>query len=407
MTHPQEILISDYTYALPESKIALAPLSNRGDSKLLIYKKGRLSDHTFNDLAEHLSKGSLLIFNNTKVINARLYFLKPSGATIEIFFLQPDEIFQDYASAMSQTGSVRWKALVGGASKWKGNLEKNVFISGQSVIITVLIIKKQDEHYIVEMEWDPRDLTFAEILEGAGEIPLPPYIKRKTVESDKERYQTIYADPEGSVAAPTAGLHFTPKLLRHLEELHIQKDFVTLHVGAGTFKPVKTKTLAEHEMHAECISVEINSIRNLVLQLGKVTAVGTTSVRTIESLYWMGVKIILHPKTRDLSITQWMVYEDEYRNTDITPEAALENLLEWMQDQNLDRLVTTTQLLIAPGYTFKIVNVIVTNFHQPYSTLLLLIAAAAGDDWKKIYNYALNNDFRFLSYGDSNLIFID
>ncbi len=268
MIHPREILISDYTYTLPESKIALAPLSNRGDSKLLIYKKGQLSEHTFNDLAKHLDARSLLIFNNTKVINARLLFVKPSGAIIEIFLLQPDGIFQDYASAMSQPSPVKWKALVGGASKWKGKLEKKVFISRQSVIITVLNIEKQDEQYIVEMEWDPAHLTFAEILEGAGEIPLPPYIKRKTIESDKERYQTIYADPVGSVAAPTAGLHFSPQLLTHLDELHIQKDFVTLHVGAGTFKPVKTKRLAEHEMHAEWISVEINSIRNLILHLG-------------------------------------------------------------------------------------------------------------------------------------------
>ncbi|MEO5983881.1 MAG: S-adenosylmethionine:tRNA ribosyltransferase-isomerase [Ferruginibacter sp.] len=407
MTHPKEIMISDYTYELPESKIALVPSLNRENSRLLIYKNQKISVHTFKNLSQYLPTNSLLIFNNTKVINARLQFQKASGGVIEIFFLQPDVLSGDYSRAMSDTGSVRWKALVGGASKWKGKLEKNVVISGHPVKLTVLKIEKQGEHYVVEMEWYPGDLTFAEILQGAGEIPLPPYIKRKSVESDKERYQTIYADLEGSVAAPTAGLHFTPQIFRDLAERHIQIDFVTLHVGAGTFKPVKTKTLAEHQMHAEWISVDLNIIRNLLANLGKVTAVGTTSVRTIESLYWMGVKIILHPKTKDLTISQWMVYEDNYMNTNITPEVSLNALLQWLHDENLDRIVTATQLLIAPGYTFKLVNAIITNFHQPFSTLLLLIAAAAGNDWKKIYNYALNNNFRFLSFGDSNLIFID
>ncbi|WP_462252606.1 S-adenosylmethionine:tRNA ribosyltransferase-isomerase [Ferruginibacter sp.] len=406
--HPKNLSINNFTYHLPDEKIALHPLQQRDDSKLLIYKKGSLHQDVYKNIHEHLPQNSLLIFNNTKVIQARILFTKPTGGIIEIFCLEPYEAINDYASIMSKKEKVKWKCMIGGASKWKeGDLEKQFAIGNGQWAIKAKLIEKIADAYVVEFSWAPVELSFAEILEECGNIPLPPYIKRKPETEDKERYQTIYAEYKGSVAAPTAGLHFTDTIFSSLQTKNISAGFVTLHVGAGTFKPVKAAIMQEHEMHAEWIDVAIETIENLIANLSNtVVAVGTTSLRTLESLYWLGVKAFLHPSLQQLQITQWEVYDELSGNENITAQEALLALINWLQKNNLDKLFTQTQILIAPGYQFKIAKAIITNFHQPQSTLLLLVAAAVGDDWRKIYNYALENDFRFLSYGDGSLLFI-
>ena len=401
--HPKDISILDFTYHLPDDKIALHPLAQRDASKLLVYKNGNIEESVYKNIAQYLPENSLLIFNNTKVIQARILFTKATGGVIEIFCLEPYETINDYASIMSKKESVRWKCMIGGASKWKeGPLEK-IFTHG---ILKATLIEKLPDAYVVAFHWEPASLSFAEVLIQCGDIPLPPYIKRKPADEDKDRYQTIYAAHDGSVAAPTAGLHFTESIFDQLKEKNSTADFVTLHVGAGTFKPVKAATMQEHEMHAEWIDVTVETIENLINHLDSTTvAVGTTSLRTVESLYWLGVKSILHPSLPQLHITQWEVY-DELMAANITAEHALKGLLQWLQKNKLNRLFTHTQILIAPGYSFKIAKALVTNFHQPQSTLLLLVSAAIGHNWKKVYEYALENDFRFLSYGDGSLLFI-
>jgi S-adenosylmethionine:tRNA ribosyltransferase-isomerase len=405
MTDPKKISILDYTYDLPADKIALHPLAERDASKLLVYKNGNIQEAVYKNIAEHLPAESLLIFNNTKVIKARIRFQKSSGGVIEVFLLEPFEA--DYTSTLSATKKTTWKCMIGGVSKWK---EKELSF-GFGVLgfeLKAKLIEKLADAYLVEFSWTPADLSFAEILEQYGDIPLPPYIKRNTEETDTERYQTIYAKDEGSVAAPTAGLHFTPDIFTKLAAKNIQTDFVTLHVGAGTFKPVKAAIMQEHEMHAEWIDVSAAMIENLVEQIDKtVVAVGTTSLRTLESLYWMGVKANLNTAIEQLQINQWEVYEEPLANTSLSAKEALSSLLKWMKSNNRDRIFTQSQILIAPGYHFKIAKAIITNFHQPRSTLLLLVAAAIGSDWKKNYTYALQNDFRFLSYGDGSLLFIN
>jgi S-adenosylmethionine:tRNA ribosyltransferase-isomerase len=398
--HPKNIFIQNFTYHLPDDKIALHPLGQRDHSKLLIYKSGIIAADRYSSIHQHLPENSLLIFNNTKVIKARILFTKPTGGVIEIFLLEPYQA--DYTTTLSATKKCKWKCFIGGASKWK---EKELGFGNWG--LTVKLLEKLVDAYVVEFNWDD-DISFAAILEQAGNIPLPPYIKRKPEEEDKDRYQTIYAAHDGSVAAPTAGLHFTETVFKNLAAKNINKDFVTLHVGAGTFKPVKAATMQAHEMHAEWIDVSIVFIENLIKNLGNsIIAVGTTSLRTIESLYWLGVKALLDPALPQLQITQWEVYDDLPGNETITVAEALQALINWLQKNNLSQLFTQTQILIAPGYKFMIAKAIVTNFHQPQSTLLLLVAAAVGDDWRKIYNYALKNDFRFLSYGDGSLLFID
>jgi S-adenosylmethionine:tRNA ribosyltransferase-isomerase len=403
--HPKNIAIQNFTYHLPDDKIALHPLQQRDSSKLLIYKNGVIAADRYSNIHQHLPEKSLLVFNNTKVIKARILFTKPTGGVIEIFLLEPYQA--DYTTTLSATKNCKWKCLIGGAGKWK---EKELAISyGLEVTgyeLRVKLIEKLVDAYVVEFNWDG-DISFAAILEQAGNIPLPPYIKRKPEEEDKDRYQTIYAAHDGSVAAPTAGLHFTKNIFKNLAAKNINKDFVTLHVGAGTFKPVKAATMHAHEMHAEWIDVSIDFIKNLIVNLGNnIVAVGTTSLRTIESLYWLGVKALLHPALQQLQITQWEVYDELSGNENITVAEALQALTNWLQKNNCTQLFTQTQILIAPGYPFKIANAIVTNFHQPQSTLLLLVAAAVSDDWRKIYDYALENGFRFLSYGDGSLLFI-
>lgn len=402
--HPKDISILDFTYQLPDDKIALHPLEQRDASKLLVYKNGVINQDVYQNIAAYLPQNSLLVFNNTKVINARILFTKPTGGIIEIFLLEPYQT--DYTSTLTATKTCTWKCFIGGAGKWKdGELIKNWELGIGNWELRVRVIEKLSDAYVVEFNWGG-NTSFAEILEQTGNIPLPPYIKRKPAAEDKERYQTIYALQNGSVAAPTAGLHFTQHIFKQLEEKNIRKDFVTLHVGAGTFKPVKAATMQQHEMHAEWIDVNTVAIENIITNLDNtIVAVGTTSLRTIESLYWLGVKALLHPSLPQLQISQWEVY-DELSGASIPVKDALQALLKWLQQNNLTQLFTQTQILIAPGYQFKIVKALVTNFHQPQSTLLLLVAAAVGNDWREIYSCALENDFRFLSYGDGSLLFI-
>jgi S-adenosylmethionine:tRNA ribosyltransferase-isomerase len=405
--HPKDISIFDFTYSLPPERIAHYPLEERDQSKLLLYKDGEISESIYRNIADYLPADSLLVFNNTKVVEARLLFRKPSGAGIEIFCLEPHKKYSDISTAMLQKGAVTWMCLIGGASKWKhGQLLEKKIVTGQTEIaIQVQYKEKIGDSFSIELSWQPSSLSFAEILHAAGQMPLPPYIKRETNEADKERYQTIYAKTDGSVAAPTAGLHFTPAIFDSLNRKGIVSDFVTLHVGAGTFKPVKSSSMEGHEMHSEFIDVSRKAIETIINYSPKfITAVGTTSLRTIESLYWMGVKARLDPLTKleYLSVRQWDPYELDAEN--ISTREALEHLITRMKKENCERIITTTQLLIAPGYRFRIANALVTNFHQPQSTLLLLVAAFIGNNWKNVYEYALNHNFRFLSYGDGCLL---
>jgi len=404
----RSISINDYTYTLPEEKIARYPLPERDASKLLVYKNGDISEDTYKNIHHYLPSDSLLVFNNTRVIEARLLFQKPSGGIIEIFCLEPGNDYADVTTGMLQQGSVKWKCLIGGASKWKTGLvlQKSILYNNQTILLEARYLEKQTDCFIISLQWQPAHLSFAEVLHYAGIIPLPPYIKRNAEEADKERYQTVYAEYDGSVAAPTAGLHFTPAIFEKLGQKNIHPAFVALHVGAGTFKPVKSNTMQDHEMHAEYIDVSRETITQLRTYENNTYAVGTTSARTLESLYWMGVKTIQDPAINEtqLQLSQWEVY-DHLQQYNYTAGEALEGLLAWMDRKNLQQLFSKTQILIAPGYQFKIISGLVTNFHQPQSTLLLLVSALTGAGWRKIYDYALDNDFRFLSYGDGCLIF--
>ena len=407
MTTPQQISISDYHYELPDERIALRPLDKRDESKLLIYKNGEITEGKFSNIVDHLPENLLLVFNNSKVINARLRFEKSTGSKIEIFCLEPTGDINEYSTVMNQRGASKWKCFIGGVAKWKEEfLTKELKDGNQSITLKAKILSSLTDAYEVEFSWEPNDLSFAEILDLAGDVPLPPYIKRLAENEDTSRYQTIYAESEGSVAAPTAGLHFTENIFSAFEKKKIQKDNVTLHVGAGTFKPVKAAVMKDHEMHTEWIDVDATTIEKIMTQRDLVFAVGTTSLRTIETLYWLGVKSILHPDAEKIEIYQWDVYDEKINQQHITVEASLRALLKWMSKKNVNRIFTQTQLLITPGYKFKIAKGLITNFHQPQSTLLLLVAAAIGDNWKKCYQYAMENDFRFLSYGDANLLFM-
>lgn len=407
MMNPRDISIQQFTYDLPKEKIALHPLPERDASKLLVYKNGEITEDLYKNISDYLSSGSLLIFNDSKVINARILFKNAAAATIEIFCLEPLEQINEYSSVMTSTGPVKWKCLVGGAAKWKENkLQKKIIIDNKELLLEALMIEKINDEFVIEFSWNSPQYNFGQVIESAGNVPLPPYIKRNAEVNDTTRYQTIYASIEGSVAAPTAGLHFTETVFEKLNNKKIEKDFVTLHVSAGTFKPVKSSSMDGHEMHPEWIDISIETIRNIFKHKEKIIAVGTTSLRTIETLYWIGVKISFDPTIKDLHIDQWELYEEPMKNFQGTINEALQSLIHWMEGNQIQRIFTYTKLLIVPGYKFKIAKAIVTNFHQPQSTLLLLVAAAIGDDWKKIYNYALEHDYRFLSYGDGNLIFM-
>ena len=409
--HPKDLAIGDFDYSLPEEKIAMFPLEERDQSKLLIYKNGAITEDVYLNITEYLPANSFLVFKDTKVIKARILFAKTTGAVIEIFCLEPHETINDYAVVLQKKNSVRWKCMIGGAGKWKQKyLEKNISINNQQVTLKAALVEKLSDAYVVELSWSPGEYSFAEVIEQAGKTPLPPSIKRDTTETDEDRYQTIYSKYEGSVAAPTAGLHFTDRIFSSLKIKNIQAGFVTLHVGAGTFKPVKSETMQGHEMHAEWIDVSAGFISQLMNNImNGVFCVGTTSVRTVESLYWMGVKAKLQPGISfdEIEVQQWEVYESNLSDAVCTVEEALQSLLVFLKKWKTERLFVRTQIIIAPGYSFKIVKGIITNFHQPKSTLLLLVAAMAGKNWKKIYNYALQNNFRFLSYGDGCLIFSD
>jgi len=407
--HPRELSILDFTYLLPDERIARYPLEERDSSKLLVYKNGAISESRYTKLADFIPENSFLVFNNTKVIEARLLFQKDNGSRIEIFCLEPHPSYKDITSGMLQKGTVYWKCLVGGAKKWKQGLLHAEFTSEGERKLFLTAEKKEQvgDGYWIEFRWDDPSLSFAEILHIAGAVPLPPYLNRQVEESDKERYQTIYAKWDGSVAAPTAGLHFTEKVFADLAAKKIETGFVTLHVGAGTFKPVKADKMEGHEMHSEFIDVDQDFIEALLTKTNDtVIAVGTTSLRTLESLFWIGAKLLKNPALMpdQLPVSQWEPYDNEVQN--ITAEKALESILEWMKKSNTRKLITKTQIIIAPGYAFKVARALVTNFHQPQSTLLLLVAAITGNEWKNIYRYAMENDFRFLSYGDGSLLWI-
>jgi S-adenosylmethionine:tRNA ribosyltransferase-isomerase len=408
---PRFLAIKDFTYILPQEKIAKYPLAERDASKLLIYRDGKISESIYRDIAGYIPEGSLLLFNNTRVTEARILFKKETGGVIEIFALEPADGIADITAAMLQKEKVLWKCMIGGASKWKHRqlLEKKMVTGNRKVIIQAAIKEKFTDSFLIEFSWQPQDLSFAEILHFAGVIPLPPYIKREAEAGDAERYQTIYAQYDGSVAAPTAGLHFTENIFQSFLEKNIHHEFVTLHVGAGTFKPVKSETMQEHDMHPEFIDVPAETIKRLMQQDKNIFAVGTTSLRTLESIYLMGIKTKLNPGLLpgELELKQWEAYDVLLQHqATISVQDALQSLLVWMEGNNMKRLITRTRLLIAPGYSCKTITGLISNFHQPQSTLLLLVAAIAGNNWKKIYEYALQKDFRFLSYGDGCLIFI-
>ena len=400
----------DYNYNLPDERIAKFPLTKRDSSKLLIYNSGKISHNLFTSLPEHLPSGALMVFNNTKVIQARLHFRKEpaggpksQGALIEIFLLEPVSP-ADYQLMFTQTEECTWHCLVGNLKRWKeGSLKKNISIGTKEICVTAERIESTNNGHIIKFRWNG-NVTFAELLEATGEIPIPPYLNRESQESDKTTYQTVYSKIKGSVAAPTAGLHFTDTVLANLDSHNIEREELTLHVGAGTFKPVKSENIAGHEMHTEYIVVKKSTIEKLIAHNGKAIAVGTTSVRTLESLYYIGVYLSTHPDAseEEMHVQQWTPYNSE--NNKLTTIESLHYILDYLNNHNLDSLKTSTCIIIVPGYKFHIVKMMVTNFHQPQSTLLLLVSAFVNGNWREIYKYALENDFRFLSYGDSSLL---
>ncbi|GHV63794.1 S-adenosylmethionine:tRNA ribosyltransferase-isomerase [Bacteroidia bacterium] len=400
----KDIRIEDYTYELPDERIARFPIENRAQAKLLIYKDGTIDENTFSRVGEHLEAGQTLVYNNTKVIYARIFFRKSTGATIEIFCLEPFTP-SDYVSNFARRGSCEWKCLVGNLKKWKEETETLCRFFQYEGKNTQLCAQKlgadKNGEAVIRFTWQA-DACFSEILDACGEIPIPPYLNRKVEESDKISYQTVYSKEEGSVAAPTAGLHFTHELLARLQQKNIQLQELTLHVGAGTFKPVKSDKIGEHDMHTEHLLVTKDIIKQLLASKHGIIAVGTTTVRTLESIYWMGVKL-LEKKADFNKLSQWEAYElpSTYSIYD-----SLTALLQWFEHEKADTLKALTTIIIVPGYSFKVVDSFFTNFHQPKSTLLLLVAAAIHMDWRKVYDYALQHNFRFLSYGDGSLLTI-
>ncbi|WP_294629243.1 S-adenosylmethionine:tRNA ribosyltransferase-isomerase [uncultured Bacteroides sp.] len=401
--NPKHIHISEYHYPLPDERIAKFPLTVRDHSKLLIYRHGEVSQATFTSLPDYLPEGALMVFNNTKVIQARLHFRKETGALIEVFCLEPIQP-NDYVLNFQQTAHSAWLCMIGNLKKWKdGTLKREMTVKGVSITLTATRGESRGTSHWVDFSWNNPEVTFADILEVFGELPIPPYLNRETEESDKETYQTVYSKIKGSVAAPTAGLHFTPRVLNALQEKGVELEELTLHVGAGTFKPVKSEEIEGHEMHTEYISVNRSTVRKLIEHGGCAVAVGTTSVRTLESLYHIGVTLANNPDAteEELHVKQWQPYENRLR---ISPVEALQQILEYLDRNSLETLHSSTQIIIVPGYDYQIVKAIVTNFHQPQSTLLLLVSAFVKGDWRTIYDYALSHDFRFLSYGDSSLL---
>lgn len=411
MKSPKDIRIADFSYELPDERIAKYPLAERDASKLLIYNHGSISHRHFRDVPELLPEGSLMVMNNTRVIQARMHFRKETGALIEVFCLEPARP-NDYVLMFQQTTACTWHCLVGNSKKWKsGVLSRAITVDGRQVVLTAersldtdLAAKAGEQ--LIRFSWTDTSITWAQVIDACGELPIPPYLNRKTEESDLRTYQTVYSKVKGSVAAPTAGLHFTPAVLNAIDQRGIERAELTLHVGAGTFKPVKSERIEGHEMHSEWIYVPRTVIEALLRHHCECTAVGTTSVRTLESLYYIGKKILANPDiTEDqLPVAQWEPYEG-VSGEDVKSEDCLSAILQWLDRNGISALHTATQIIIAPGYRYHIVRRMITNFHQPQSTLLLLVSAFVGDDhWRDIYRYALDHDFRFLSYGDSSLL---
>ena len=409
--NPRHIHISDYNYPLPDERIAKFPLAQRDHSKLLVFENGDISEDIFYNITGHLPKGALMVFNNTKVIQARMHFRKETGALIEVFLLEPAEP-ADYELMFQTNDKCAWHCLVGNLKKWKeGQLSRSFDVNGKTVTLSVERLHEERTSHWVEFRWDNPDVSFAEILDAAGELPIPPYLNRDTQESDKTTYQTVYSKIKGSVAAPTAGLHFTDKVLADIDAHGIDREELTLHVGAGTFKPVKSEEIEGHEMHTEYICVNKKTIDKLIAHGGKAIAVGTTSVRTLESLYYMGVKLHDNPNLTEeqLHVGQWEPYDYAKRlategTAPLDTIDALREISDYLDRNSRKALHSSTQIIIAPGFEYHIVDILVTNFHQPQSTLLLLVSAFVKGEWRRIYDYALAHDFRFLSYGDSCLI---
>lgn len=415
----KHIHISDYNYDLPDSRIAKFPVSPRDTSKLLVYRHGEISDDIFYNLPKYLPQKSLMVFNNTKVIQARMHFRKETGALIEVFLMEPAAP-TDYELMFQTRGECSWLCMVGNLKKWKeGSLVRNFDVAGSTINFKatmrrdIIDAKSGGTNYWVDFAWDNPQVSFAEILDAVGELPIPPYLNRETQDSDKTTYQTVYSKIKGSVAAPTAGLHFTDNVLAAIDAAGVRREELTLHVGAGTFKPVKSEEIDGHTMHTEYVCVRRDTLQTLLDYDCCAIAVGTTSVRTLESLYYMGVKLEANPDAaeEDLHVCQWEPYEkadgtpvDGNLIDGITPQKAISNIIAWLDKNNLKTLHSSTQIIIAPGYEYKIVKVLVTNFHQPQSTLLLLVSAFLKGDWRNVYDYALSHDFRFLSYGDSSIL---
>ena len=416
----EPVYIADYNYPLPEERIAKYPLPERDHSKLLVYTKGTVSEDLFYNIGKYIAPESLLVYNNTRVIQARLEFHKPTGARIEVFCLEPLQP-HDYQLSLSSTTGCTWKCMVGNAKKWHDGdaLELRVGsrkpedrpLDSKHILLRVYKEGQTGNTYAVRFAWDDPEVSFAEVLDAAGELPIPPYLNRPTEESDKTTYQTVYSRIKGSVAAPTAGLHFTEKVLDDLRGRGIETDEVTLHVGAGTFLPVKTADANQHTMHTEIIAVPKDTIRHIIAKPGKIVAVGTTSMRTLESLYFIGAR--LHEGAAgeggDIHVDQFEPYNQILNSQFSIPNSpttreALQAIVDYLETTGQETLHAETQIMIKPGYTFHVVDQLVTNFHQPCSTLLLLVSAFVGGDWRTIYDYALSHDFRFLSYGDSSIL---
>lgn len=407
MKDPRQIHIADYDYPLPDERIAKYPKAERDTSKLLLYRGGDIGEDIFRNLPAHLPGGALMVFNNTKVIQARLHFHKSTGALIEVFCLEPHTP-RDYQQNFAATRRVTWTCLVGNLKKWKeGRLEREITVGGKPLTLTAERVGVSGTGHEVVFDWGDDAVAFSEVLESIGELPIPPYLNRATEESDLSTYQTVYSKIKGSVAAPTAGLHFTEGVLAALDAKGIERQEITLHVGAGTFKPVKSEEIGGHAMHSEWIAVRRETLARLLAHGGRCIAVGTTSVRTLESLYYIGVLLHANPAAAqdDLHVPQWLPYEYAAApGAKLTTAEALQEVADYLDRNALPVLHTSTQIIIAPGYEYRVVDAIVTNFHQPKSTLLLLVSAFIGEDWRRVYSYALSHGFRFLSYGDSSLL---
>ncbi len=400
----QKVNLQEYEYTLPEERIAKYPLEKRDSSKLLHYQSGKISHHHFFDLPDFLDKGTLLVYNDTKVIPARLIFQRETGARIEIFLLNPVQPTTVIPEIMLSTQPVTWQTMIGNAKKWKSDeiLKGLIEIQGHTVVLEARLVDKENKW--VEFNWNSESVPFVDIVESSGEVPLPPYLNRKAEESDKDRYQTVYSEKEGAVAAPTAGLHFTQEVFEKLRKKGIEEAQVTLHVSAGTFQPIKVDDVTAHPMHSEQIHLQKSTIEKLLNQEGPIVAVGTTSVRTLESLYWYGVQL-LENKGTTFKVAKLIPYDS--RESQPSKNEALQAVLNQMEAEGKVEIMGETEIFIFPGYQFQMIDGLITNFHQPGTTLMLLIGSLIGDDWKKIYQEALDNDYRFLSYGDSSLLWIN